>query len=66
MQEILTKPQFIIYKALYIDHFSEEQAAKIISSKPNTAIYNSIRETKKIIIEKVKEVLYSGEIDFIK
>lgn len=68
MKELLSPAQFVIYKALYIDHLSEESTAKIISvtAKPNTAVYNTIRKTKKIIIDTVRDVLYKGEIDFIK
>lgn len=66
MVSLLSISEYFIYKSLYIDHISENQLAKkMTNNKPNTAALNTIRETKKVIIAKVKELLYTDQIDYI-
>lgn len=70
MENILKGLEWRIYKILFIQGKSEEQAAEILgfktTEKNRKAGYRTICVLKKKILLKVKDVLYSGEIDFFK
>lgn len=69
MKEILKPLEWFIYQALYINHKSEEEIAKMMKLKSNEngriAGYARISQLKKIILEKAREVLQNGEIELI-
>lgn len=70
MQTILGPTEWEIYKLLFIEHLSEEEASKRMgyrtTEKSRIAGYKTIANFRKSIISKVKEIIYGGEIDFIK
>lgn len=70
MLSILTGLERRIYKLLFIQNKSEEDAAEILgfrtTEKNRKAGYRTICVLKKKIINKVRQVLYSGDIDFHK
>lgn len=71
MQEILKPAEWRIYELLYIQHKTEEEAAKCLHLKSSEkgkrkAGYRWIFSVKKVIMEKVKKVLYSENFDIIK
>ena len=67
MQGILKPMEWKIYKALFIDELSEEDAAKLINyrttEKGRFAGYRQLKKLKKIIIAKVSVALKSDKID---
>lgn len=68
--EIVLKPaEWKIYKALYIDDMSEEDAATLMGYKTNEKNrvpgYKQIKNVKKSIIKKAKKILDDGEIEII-
>lgn len=69
MEKVLKPSEWKLYKFLYIENKSEEEAAKALgyktSEKNRTAGYKQIRNLKKAIILKVKRYLYNGDIDII-
>lgn len=69
MEKILRPIEWKLYKLLYIDHRSEDEAAKLMGYRTSevgrSPGYKQIKNIKKVIITKVKEVIYGGEIDFI-
>ncbi len=69
MEELLKPLDFRIYKILYIDNKSEEDAAKILGYKTTeagrTAGYKSIREAKKVIMLTARQVIANGGIDLL-
>ena len=58
-----------IYKALYIDNMSEEDAASLMGYKTNEKNrvpgYKQIKNVKKAIIQKVKKMLKDGDIEIL-
>ena len=69
MEKILKPIEWKVYKLLYIEHKSDEDAAKLMgyrtSEKNRIPGYKQIKNIKKSIIEKVRKVLEKGEIDYI-
>jgi hypothetical protein len=69
MQSILKPAEWKIYKALYVDNMSEEDAATLMGYKTNEKNrvpgYKQIKNVKKSIIQKVKKMLADGEIEII-
>mgnify|MGYP001174488105 FL=1 len=69
MKEILKSSEWKIYKALYIDNMSEEDAATLMGYKTNEKNrvpgYKQIKNVKKSIILKVKKIIASGEIEIL-
>ena len=67
MKEILKPAEWKIYKALYIDNMSEEDAASLMGYKTNEKNrvpgYKQIKNVKKAIIQKVKKVISNGEVE---
>ena len=67
MKETLKPAEWKIYKALYIDNMSEEDAASLMGYKTNEKNrvpgYKQIKNVKKAIIQKVKKVISNGEIE---
>ena len=66
MESSLKPAEWKIYKALYIDNMSEEDAATLMGYKTNEKNrvpgYKQIKNVKKSIIQKVKKMLNDGEI----
>ena len=69
MKETLKSSEWKIYKALYIDNMSEEDAATLMGYKTNEKNrvpgYKQIKNVKKSIIVKVKKIIASGEIEIL-
>tara|TARA_R110000824_G_scaffold11183_1_gene48480 strand:- start:10184 stop:10870 length:687 start_codon:yes stop_codon:yes gene_type:complete len=69
MEEVLKPAEWKIYKALYIDDKSEEDAATLMGYKTNEKNrvpgYKQIKNVKKSIIKKFKKMLEDGEIEII-
>ena len=69
MESTLKPAEWKIYKALYIDDMSEEEAATLMGYKTNEKNrvpgYKQIKNVKKSIIKKVKKMLEEGEIEII-
>ena len=69
MKETLKPSEWKIYKALYIDNMSEEDAASLMGYKTNEKNrvpgYKQIKNVKKAIIQKVKRMLKEGEIEIL-
>ena len=67
MKETLKPAEWKIYKALYIDDMSEEDAASLMGYKTNEKNrvpgYKQIKNVKKAIIQKVKKVISNGEVE---
>ena len=67
MKEQLRPIEWKVYKLLYIDNLSEEQAAKKMgyktSEKNRSPGYKQIKNLQKNIINKVKKFIERGEID---
>ena len=67
MKQILKPAEWKIYKALYIDNMSEEEAATLMGYRTNEKNrvpgYKQIKNVKKSIIVKVKKILSDGEIE---
>tara|TARA_R110000824_G_scaffold90172_1_gene220481 strand:+ start:1812 stop:2513 length:702 start_codon:yes stop_codon:yes gene_type:complete len=67
MKEILKPIEWKLYDLLYIQFKSDEEASKSMgykSAEKNRAPgYKQLKNIKKTILEKVKKVLYSGEVD---
>ena len=69
MQSILKPQEWRVYEALYIKNFSEEKAALLLgyktSEKNRPPGYKQIKNMQKSILEKVKKVLASNELDIL-
>ena len=69
METNLKPAEWKIYKALYIDDMSEEDAASLMGYKTNEKNrvpgYKQIKNVKKSIIKKAKKMLEDGEIEII-
>ena len=69
MKETIKSSEWKIYKALYIDNMSEEDAATLMGYKTNEKNrvpgYKQIKNVKKSIIVKVKKIIASGEIEIL-
>ena len=67
MEKVLKPHEWKIYVLLYIDHLSELEAAKEMgyktSEKNKSPGYKQIKNVKKKIITKAKELVNSGEVD---
>ena len=67
MKQTLKSNEWLVYKYLYIDHLSEEQAAKKMgyktTEKNRSPGYKQIKNLKKSIITKVKKCISNDEID---
>jgi len=67
MEAVLKGSEWRLYKCLYIDNRSEDEAAKVLGYKTTernrSAGYKQIKNLKKSILIKVKKYLYNGEID---
>lgn len=70
MQEILKPIEWKAYKLIFVEHKTDLEVAKAMgyktSEKYRQAGYRQINNLKKIIIEKAKEIINNGDIDFIK
>ncbi len=70
MESILKPVEYKIYKALYIDHKTEEETARLVGYKSSevgrSPGYKQIKNIQKTIIKKVKQFLNEGEIDIVK
>lgn len=68
MEKLLRPIEWKIYRGLYIDHKSEEQVAKLMgyrtSEKGRVCGYKRIRQIKKIIIKKIRDLIKKDEIEF--
>jgi hypothetical protein len=64
---MLKLSEWKFYELVYVQHKSEEEAARIMgyktTEKNRSAGYKQIKNLKKSIIQKVKKYIYSGEID---
>lgn len=69
MKEILKPLEWKVYKCLYIQNMTEEETAKEMgyktTEKNRSPGYKQIKNIKKAIIEKVKNSIDKGEIDFL-
>lgn len=69
MRLILKPVEYKVYKSLYIDHKTEEEAARLVGYKSSEIGrppgYKQIKNIQKTIIKKVKECLNNGDIDII-
>jgi len=69
MKSVLKANEWLVYKYLYIEFMSEEQAAKKMgyktSEKNRSPGYKQIKNLKKAIMIKVKKLLSNDEIDII-
>jgi hypothetical protein len=69
MIQVLKPIEWKFYNLVYIQHKTEEEAAKIMgyrtSEKNRSAGYKQVKNLKKSIMSKVKKYLYSGEIDIV-
>ena len=67
MKEVLKSNEWLVYQYLYIDHLSEEQAAKKMgyktTEKNRSPGYKQIKNLKKSILIKVKKCLSNDEVD---
>ena len=67
MEEALKVNEWKIYKFLYINMKSEEETAKLMgyktSEKNRTPGYKQIKNVKKKIIKKARELLENDQID---
>lgn len=67
MKQVLKSHEWSVYEKLYARHLSEEETAKEMgyktSEKNRSPGYKQIKNIKKIILAKVKELLKNGEID---
>jgi len=68
LKPVLTKYEYRVYVLLFIEHKDKNEVAKIMgyrSSEKNRQMgYRRILGIEKIIYEKAKKLVYSGEIDF--
>jgi len=57
---VLSEKEMVIYKALFIDFLSEEEAAKLMgyrtSEQNRKAGYRRIKQIKRKIMEKIKKI----------
>ena len=69
MKQLLRPIEWKVYKLLYIDHLEEEDVAKKMgyktTEKNRSPGYKQIKNIKKSIITKVKEVIDRGDLDII-
>ena len=67
MKEILKPNEWKVYKHLYIDFKDEEDVAKLVgyktSEKNRIPGYKQIKNIKKKIIAKAKQIIENDEID---
>jgi hypothetical protein len=67
MKQVLKPVEWRVYENLYILHLSEDQTAIKMgyktTEKNRSPGYKQIKNIKKSIIEKVKKVLDSGDVD---
>ena len=67
MQSILKANEWLVYRYLYIDFLAEEEVAKKMgyktTEKNRQPGYKQIKNIKKSIIVKVKNLLNKGEVD---
>jgi len=69
MIQVLKPIEWKFYNLVYIQHKTEEEAAKIMgyrtSEKNRSAGYKQVKNLKKSIMLKVRKYLYNGEIDIV-
>ena len=69
MKSALKANEWTAYEHLYVYNRSEEETAKLMGYKSNeknrSPGYKQIKNLKKSIIKKVKEVLEKGSLDLI-
>lgn len=69
MKSILKSNEWKVYEMIYLKHYTDEQAAIVMgfktTEKNRAPGYKQIKNIKKSIIAKVKEVLYSDSSDII-
>jgi DNA-directed RNA polymerase specialized sigma24 family protein len=69
MHKALKPIEWKIYKMLYIENKTEEEVARAMgyktTEKGRSAGYKQMKNIKKVIIKKVKKLLYSGEVDIV-
>lgn len=69
MKKILKPNEWIVYEGFYIDNLQEEEIAAKLGFKSNEKNrkpgYKQIKNLKKNIIQKAKECIEKGEIDFL-
>ena len=67
MKATLKANEWLVYQYLYIDHLTEEQAAKKMgyktTEKNRSPGYKQIKNLKKAIITKVKKTISNDEVD---
>lgn len=67
MAKILKYSEWRFYELVYIQHKTEEDAAKMMGYKTTernrSAGYKQIKNLKKSIIQKARKYIYNGEID---
>lgn len=67
MKTILKANEWLVYRYLYVDHLTEEQAAKKMgyktTEKNRSPGYKQIKNLKKSIITKVKKCISNDEVD---
>jgi len=69
MRLALKPVEYKVYKSLYVDHKTEEEAARLVGYKSSEVGrppgYKQIKNIQKVIIKKVKEYLNNGDIDIV-
>jgi len=69
MQTVLKPAEWRVYRALYIEHKTEEETAKMMgfrtSEKNRSPGYKQIRNIKKAIIIKVRKCFANNEVDIV-
>ena len=69
MQQSLRPIEWKVYELLYIQHLDEEEVAKRMgyktTEKNRSPGYKQIKNIKKSIITKVKDVIDRGDLDII-
>ena len=67
MKSILKPIEWKVYKYLYIDFGDEEDLGKLLgyksAEKNRHAGYKTIKNIKRIIIDKAKQIIYSNELE---
>lgn len=69
MEKVLKPLEWKLYKMLYVDNLSDEEAAELMGYKTSEAGrapgYKQIKNLKKIIIKKVRKVMASDDVDIM-
>ena len=69
MENVLKPNEWIVYKGLYIEYLEEDEVAEKLgftsNEKNRRPGYKQIKNIKKSIIKKAKEVLEKGEVELL-